>query len=209
MLRLIKKYFGITFLFVSCVGTGVLALVTALQLKELKSATPKTEALSPPCSLTFIIEDDTPREKDLTAQTKPSPTSQPTSIPTPTPLPPTATPTPTPTATPTSTPTPKPTALPTATAMPTPTPTTTPTPTLTTTKNQAKTEIGGPLPTATPTPTKTLIAQGQTTPTTTITPTLAVPDLPVSGISLPTLIFLMGGLSLLTAAYYFLRLSGK
>lgn len=100
-MRFIKKNFVYIFLFIACLATGILALATALRLREFKTAAPaKTSALTPPCSLTFTIEDDTPRktaqeETTLVAQ-QPTLTLVPT-------LKPTLSPTPSPTLKPTVT----------------------------------------------------------------------------------------------------------
>lgn len=189
-MRFIKKNFVIILLFVSSVATGILALSTALRLREFRSATPaKIKALTPPCSFTFTIEDTTPR------QLAQIPTTIPTAIPevsdqesTLTPAPQNSTPslTPTKTALPTKTPTP-------TKSLPTNTPTSTPSPTVILSGQKGQ----GGVATATAT-----IAKN--------TPTAVAPELPVSGINLPTIgIFLTGGMILLLTAVKFLFLSGK
>lgn len=197
-MRWIKKYFAVIFLFISCLAVGILALVTAIRVRELRTATPpQTQALTPPCSLTFVINDTTPRE------TENEPTKIAEIL-----ITPTLTPLPTPTSIPAT-----PTLLPTPTSKPTATPTLsslTPTPTA---------AYGyGSYPNLTLTPTPALIAQTKITNTptptllakptlnNTITPTRVEPELPVSGISLPTWLTVIVGLVFLTTArFLFLR----
>lgn len=119
LFRTIKNNFVIILLVLSSIGLGILALSTALELRETRSPTPAdTRALSPPCSVTFTISDTTPR--DGTTIVTPSPTAAVVLPTTPSPttpigsINPTVTPTktPTPTLAPTKTPTPEITTLP-------------------------------------------------------------------------------------------------
>lgn len=186
-MRALKKNFIFILLAISSIATGVLALSTALRLAEFRSAAPsKTSALTPPCSLTFTIEDDTPRTtSELPTVTRvPSPT----------------------TAILVQQPSPTPTFIPTPSLKPTITtrPTLTPSPTTSLVAPNPNTISPTTLPL--PSPTKSLIAQGITsTPTPTIiktSPTTIEPNLPVSGTNLPTLGAFLLGVIFLTAGLY-------
>lgn len=164
-MRFLRKNFVFILLFLSSVAVGVLALVTALRLREFRSAsTPTTSALTPPCSFTFTIEDTTPREK-ITPQTSPTEPITPTLF------------------LPTSTPTPSPTK---AVGGLQTLPTSTPTPL-----------VLAQAPTNTPTPTLPAYSSTESATLTTTATSVPQPDLPISGISFPTVSTLLFGLVLL------------
>lgn len=174
-MRFLKKNFILIFLFIASCATGVLALSTALRLREFRSPTPQeTSALTPQCKITFTIYDTTPREVAVKPETTlfVSPTAQISLI--------AQKPSLTPTTIITTTPLP-------TTFAPTNTPKLTPTPTA---KQQT---IGAPQTTISPTPTT------KTTPTPTKAP---APDLPVSGTDIPTIgAFLLGFLFLIFGVF--------
>lgn len=170
MKEFLRKNWYLFLIVVPTLILGVIAIVTAVRLYQLKkqpvaptapSSYPR--AISPQCRLSFSI-------------------SGPTSTPVPTS---TLTPTPSPTLTPTPTNTPAPTSGPTLT--PTPTPTSSPTPTGT----PAHTPTPTPSPQASATP--TVGVQASPTPTFYV----AQVELPEAGINLPTLGALFGGVILI------------
>ena len=179
LFRTIKNNFVIILLVLSSIGLGILALSTALELRETRSPTPAdTRALSPPCSVTFTISDTAPRD-GITIIT-PSPTiiaKVQTSV--------TKTvvqPSPTITLAPSTAPSPT---TPIGSINPTVTPTKTPAPTLASTK----------------TPTPEITTLPQTGGTTSTTPTVVQPDVPVAGSLLPTMGII--GLGIILLLYSF------
>lgn len=179
VVRFIKKYFAIILLFILSISVGILSMVTFLRLREFRSAAPsETSALTPPCSFTFTIEDTTPQQKTL-------PSPSPAQVLSPQPIQPTSTPSPTST----------PTALPTKTVGGLQTlPTSTPTPLV---LAQAPTATPTPeTPPPSPTPIESELTES--TVSATATPTSpAQPELPISGISIPTTVVLLFGLMFL------------
>ncbi len=208
-MRFIKNnYIAIT-LFIISVFMGVMALVTAIRLSQLKTTAPQNAAaLTPTCSLIFTISDSTPREGALlpTSALQPSPTLIAQSA--------TNTPTPQSSLTPTNIPSPSPTKV-------KPSPTSSPTPTksvgtLVVTQTITPTKTPSLTPTKTPTPTKSLIAQAATvtptptptlkttptkTPGLTTTPTVISPNVPIAGNLTPTSLVLILGIILIVGGY--------
>lgn len=204
ILHTIKHNLVIILLVLSCVGLGILALSTALELRETRSPSPgETKALTPTCSISFTLTDTSPRtgnqlnisptqalitQASITPSVTPTKTIKPTLTITLTPTPTKVAPTNTPTLTPTRTPTPQVQtggiSQPTNTLSPTPSPTkTSPTSTLTT---------------SSPTPSKAVI-QSNTS------PTAAAPDVPIAGGIIPTIAITGLGGSLLAFSWWVRR----